>query len=304
MPLLRRLCCVVGSVLFRESKWKQPSATLKSRDFLVNCCNSREFRSFYKRDRANSRGEACRSIFFRRSLSSKKEPPFLDPNVEQYLSSLNVLDAVENSSDMSVLSKLKVFSRIVENLEAVYGKGKVTVELLQSFGMVGLVALAKAICREDPSLLNESAGGSKMEKSTYITVRFKVPHHQTEFDLPWHYASGSGQQQSSLLDLSKDSSIGAELLSEYMEASCGGNGSCSTCHVYIDTTNNDSTKESVVLSDATESELDMICLAYQPTKKSRLACQVRLLKVPPSMENTKQPALQVIIPPGVNNFWN
>jgi ferredoxin len=303
MPLLRRMWRGVDSVNFRASKWKMFGVAFQRCDILGNHCNRKEVRSVCEGGRVSFNDYTCRGTPFRRALSTKKDHPSLDPNVEQYLSSQNLLDGVENASDVSAFSMEKLFLEIVKNLESIYGRQKVTVEVLQAFGRFGLVALAKAICREDPSLLHK-AGVSKIGESRYITVRFKIPHHQTEFDLPWHYESLSGQQQPSLLDLSKTSSIGAEMLSEYMEASCGGNGSCSTCHVYIDSLNDNDSAESVVLSDATESELDMISLAYQPTDKSRLACQVRLLKVPPSMENRKQPALTVIVPPGVNNFWN
>lgn len=299
MPVLQPNVCIVNCV-------KRVGSAFHRRSLWVNCSvgTTADFRCCLEKVRHPCLEISCSGRPLHRAFSSKNEEPSLDPNIEQYLSSQNVLESVQKSSNMTMLKKQKLYSRIVRSLESVYGKHKITVENLQAFGSTGLKALAASICREEPSLLEESVAVTENENIPFVTVRFKVPHHQTEFDIPWYYASSSSDQKSSLLDLSKSSNIGAELLSEYMEASCGGNGSCSTCHVYIDYLKVTDSAESLVLSDATEAELDMISLAYQPTDQSRLACQVRLLKVPRSMNCVKQPALTVVIPPGVNNFWN
>lgn len=59
-------------------------------------------------------------------------------------------------------------------------------------------------------------------------------------------------------------------LSEFLECACGGNMTCSTCHVYVV---NASNSEPVAVS-----ELDMLDLAYEPRENSRLGCQVKLSK--------------------------
>jgi ferredoxin len=224
----------------------------------------------------------------------------VDGKIDEYLSSHNLLDGLQN------VSQQKLYAKIIQSLETVYGKDKVTVAHLQSFGEVGLKALVASIQREEGSnlSLSETTGTNENEKIPFVTVRFKVPHHHTEFDTPWYYDTSFDQQKSTLLDLGNPSHIGAELLSEYIEASCGGNGSCSTCHVYVDIPANDDSSKAVVLSDVSEAELDMLELAFEPTEKSRLACQVRLIKIPPSMTCRKSPTLTVTIPSGVNNAWN
>ena len=222
----------------------------------------------------------------------------LDPSIEEYLLSLNLLDKGNDEA------KKQLNIKIVKNLEIVYGKGKVGESHLHFFGDEGLKALATSIIRED---MNTSLHPySENTASSIITVRFKIPHHNTEFDLPWYYNTiNADGQTSTLLDLRHASSDGTSLLSEYIEASCGGNCSCSTCHVYIDTsvTTDTNPTQTIELSRVTEAEQDMLDLAYQPNKLSRLACQVRLLKVPPILESSKMPQLTVTIPHGVNDLW-
>lgn len=46
------------------------------------------------------------------------------------------------------------------------------------------------------------------------TAHFIIPHHRCQFDMPME----SGQ---SILDLAK-SSVGVEMLGEYIEGACGG----------------------------------------------------------------------------------
>jgi ferredoxin len=115
-------------------------------------------------------------------------------------------------------------------------------------------------------------------------------------------------QSSTLLDLVKDPT-GAEVLSEYLEAACGGNASCSTCHVYIDA--NTATACGIELSDVSEAELDMLDYAFQANETSRLACQVRVqCKSTSSAKTTIKtngasllPKLEVVIPSDANNLW-
>ena len=53
-----------------------------------------------------------------------------------------------------------------------------------------------------------------------------------------------------------------------IDADCGGAMACATCHVYVkdEWFNN--------LSKAEDAEVDMIDMAYEPKKNSRLSCQI------------------------------
>ena len=53
-----------------------------------------------------------------------------------------------------------------------------------------------------------------------------------------------------------------------IEASCGGCCACATCHVYIDD------KWFDKIPKAEDAEIDMIDMAFEPKKNSRLSCQL------------------------------
>ena len=53
-----------------------------------------------------------------------------------------------------------------------------------------------------------------------------------------------------------------------IDADCGGAMACATCHVYVEE------KWLDKLSKAEEAEVDMIDMAYEPKKNSRLSCQI------------------------------
>ena len=53
-----------------------------------------------------------------------------------------------------------------------------------------------------------------------------------------------------------------------IDADCGGSMACATCHVYIKTEWLDK------IPKAEEAEIDMIDMAYEPKKNSRLSCQI------------------------------
>ena len=53
-----------------------------------------------------------------------------------------------------------------------------------------------------------------------------------------------------------------------IDADCGGSMACATCHVYVDEEWYDK------LPKAVEAEIDMIDMAYEPKKNSRLSCQI------------------------------
>ena len=53
-----------------------------------------------------------------------------------------------------------------------------------------------------------------------------------------------------------------------IDADCGGSMACATCHVYV--------KEEWLnkIPKAEDAEIDMIDMAYEPKKNSRLSCQI------------------------------
>ena len=53
-----------------------------------------------------------------------------------------------------------------------------------------------------------------------------------------------------------------------IDADCGGAMACATCHVYVEETWLDK------LTKAEEAEVDMIDMAHEPKKNSRLSCQL------------------------------
>jgi len=53
-----------------------------------------------------------------------------------------------------------------------------------------------------------------------------------------------------------------------IDADCGGSMACATCHVYVEE------KWLNKLPKAEEAEIDMIDMAYEPKKNSRLSCQL------------------------------
>ena len=53
-----------------------------------------------------------------------------------------------------------------------------------------------------------------------------------------------------------------------IDADCGGGMACATCHVYVDK------KWFDKLENKEEGEEDMLDMAYQPNKFSRLSCQL------------------------------
>ncbi len=53
-----------------------------------------------------------------------------------------------------------------------------------------------------------------------------------------------------------------------IDADCGGGMACATCHVYVEE------KWLNKLPKAEEAEIDMIDMAHEPKKNSRLSCQI------------------------------
>ena len=53
-----------------------------------------------------------------------------------------------------------------------------------------------------------------------------------------------------------------------IDADCGGSMACATCHVYVDD------KWIDKMPKAEDAEIDMIDMAFEPKKNSRLSCQI------------------------------
>ena len=53
-----------------------------------------------------------------------------------------------------------------------------------------------------------------------------------------------------------------------IDADCGGSMACATCHVYVED------KWSDKIPKAEDAENDMIDMAFEPKKNSRLSCQI------------------------------
>jgi len=190
--------------------------------------------------------------------------------------------------DVPELQRTEFHKRILQTLQPVYGK-EITVAHLQSFGVEGLEALALSIQKE---LLAQQG-----ENSKYVTVHFAIPHHHSDFNLKWY-----NYEAEPLLSVAERTSEGIQLLSEYIERACSGNAMCCTCHVYVEKEDDDNAA-ALELTKKGTAEKDMLDLAFEPKKNSRLACQVRLLRVPEEKVNSDEPALTVTIPSGVNNMF-
>ena len=57
-----------------------------------------------------------------------------------------------------------------------------------------------------------------------------------------------------------------------IDADCGGSMACATCHVYVEE------KWLDKIPKAEDGEVDMIDMAFEPKKNSRLSCQITLNK--------------------------
>jgi len=83
------------------------------------------------------------------------------------------------------------------------------------------------------------------------------------------YIDSSGNQKT--IDVDKGLSVMEGAVQNSIpgiDADCGGGMACATCHVYV--------KEEWFnkLNKAEDGELDMIDMAFEPKKNSRLSCQI------------------------------
>jgi 2Fe-2S ferredoxin len=170
---------------------------------------------------------------------------------------------------------------ILKALQSTYGNNIVVAEL-ESFGESGLKALAESVSKQ------RSKTG--MKQRPFKMIHFEIPHHRTEFDLKWKLGN-------SVMDVAK-SFKGEEMLGEYLEGTCGGHMSCCSCHIYVDE------PTFKALPNASEAELDMLDLAFEPREhQSRLGCQVQLDTELLHKLESDQPVV-ITIPADVNNVWS
>lgn len=97
-----------------------------------------------------------------------------------------------------------------------------------------------------------------------------------------------------------------DVLREYLECACNGIMACSTCHVVVHPEWFDSTRTSDEVSASgvdqtkigtpSEPEQDMIDLAFEPQRTSRLGCQITLTKA--------LDGLVILLPEGSNNLMD
>lgn len=156
-------------------------------------------------------------------------------------------------------------------LKSVFGK-KITAAHLKSIGETGLEALSKSV--EDQLMLQD-------ENAFVGTVHVHIPHHNFNFDLQM-------REGENLMTCATEGN-GKEVLGEYLECACGGNMSCSTCHIVLDEETYNK------LGPPCEAEIDMLDLAFEPTDTSRLGCQIAMCE--------DIDGLIITIPAGVNNLW-
>ena len=79
------------------------------------------------------------------------------------------------------------------------------------------------------------------------------------------------QGNSKIIEVENGLSVMEGAIQNYIpgiDADCGGSMACATCHVYVEE------KWLNKLPTAEDAEVDMIDMAYEPKKNSRLSCQI------------------------------
>jgi ferredoxin len=124
-----------------------------------------------------------------------------------------------------------------------------------------------------------------------LLLRQSTGEPPKEITVPWNHGE-------SLLNLAQSQYVQQKLEDDMhyrMEGSCGGQMSCSTCHVYLDQVTYDA------LSSPTGQELDMLDLAFEPKPTSRLGCQLKIDDALVELAATHR--IEVSIPSQVNDAW-
>jgi ferredoxin len=218
---------------------------------------------------------------------------------------------------------------VLAQLEPVFGR-PITIAQLQSFSTAGLLDLAASIeatATTTTVVEPEKEGTAAEEEEKEVSSRCR-PETMTTMMIPLHvYYDAPGRpplklmwknpDRTSLLQALQDNIMTEHLL----EASCGGNASCCSCHVLVSWLSDDEDDEPqrqrhtyYSLSPVQEAEQDMLDYAAEyDVVKSRLACQVRAVvveKVTTTTTNddkeetsTIMPTLSVTIPGTVNDLW-
>ncbi|KAL1524821.1 hypothetical protein AB1Y20_019701 [Prymnesium parvum] len=140
-------------------------------------------------------------------------------------------------------------------------------------GDAGLKGLAKAVERE------------QLERAGTHMVSFRV--HPSS-GAPFKCSGFAGKTLRDIAEAGEDE--GAQLLSEYLECACSGVMACSTCHVYVHSS------WFAAVGPPSEEEQDMLDLAFEPRRTSRLGCQIVLR---PELEG-----LVVAVPSQANNLFD
>jgi len=144
--------------------------------------------------------------------------------------------------------------------------------VLKSMGPQGRAALLQAVDREQ----EEDAKRAGMEE---VTLAVEIPKER----FSTHFQMRAGD---TLFDLMRND----EDFARYLECACEGKMACSTCHVIIDPESFDK------LPPPSEEELDMLDLAFQPQRTSRLGCQIKMAK--------EVDGMKVTIPDEAHNMYN
>lgn len=139
---------------------------------------------------------------------------------------------------------------------------------------MGLAAIAQSV----QAKLNETAGLAK------VKFQVEVPHGGHVFEC-------EGFEGLSVAEVAEQAEgPGGALLAEFLECACSQVMACSTCHVIV------SPEWFGRVGEPSESELDMIELAYDPQNTSRLGCQ---LKLRPELDG-----MLLHLPKGANNMMD
>lgn len=139
---------------------------------------------------------------------------------------------------------------------------------------------AASVLRRPPALRPEasfSVGGSTTVKRHFssFNVTFVSPDGSEETPA----MAESGQ---TILDVAKAYDID-------IEGACGGECSCSTCHIYLEQEAFDA------IGEADEDELDLLDLANHVTDLSRLGCQITL-------QQGRDDGLRIFLPKSKSNL--
>lgn len=237
-------------------------------------------RGLYRSCMTVSRRKSSQSILATRRGSdihgTRRTMDLIHKNAKPYSRSAFLFNSEPVNDANSYLESLgytdvRIQDGMKDALKSVFGKN-ITAANIKSIGAEGVKALAKSVEEQVQLECGDVFVG---------TVHVKVPHHKFSFDLRM-------KEGENFMVCATEGS-GREVLSEYLECTCAGNMSCSTCHIILDP------ETYAKLDPPSEAELDMLDLAYEPTDTSRLGCQI-------DMEQ-KLDGMTITLPSGINDLW-